>query len=116
MIGKISKKHITTVVILVVIAVAALLIKTGSPSEVQVRVVGFEPGVCTLDVPSSSCGPYTVNVKNPKREHSSYEVPGFRNRESKQYDEISTKVMDAKTHNTLITLTVNGKDEITAVH
>ncbi len=87
-----------------------------STSDISARILDYGASICTMNVPSSDCGPYEVNVETSDGKRSTYTVAGFSNRASKRYDEIGLRIRSAKEQNSFVTLRVNNKNEIIAVY
>lgn len=81
-----------------------------------VRVENHGASICTMDIPSSSCGSYEVNVVLSDGKKATYIVPGYNDeKDIKRYDRINLKITEAKDKGLKINLKVNNKGEILAV-
>jgi uncharacterized protein YigE (DUF2233 family) len=82
--------------------------------EVTGRISELGYGACTMDVPSSSCGSYTIKVQTADGATESLKVRGYpkRNNNREAYEKISGLLNDSKQHNKEVVLTVNEDSEI----
>jgi hypothetical protein len=112
-----NKKLFVVIVLILIILVAALLSLKNNilVSRKPVRILEYGFSICTMDVPSSSCGPYEVKAQLINGEEFIYKVDGFDNRKSERYDDITSRITKAKKQNTIITLKINDKGYIVAV-
>lgn len=101
---------------LICLIALGFFLKNTSGSENSVKILDYGYSVCTLDVPSSSCGSYEVNVQSSDGKKSTYTVAGFDNRKSERYDEITSKIANAKKQNVDIKLIINNEGEIISTH
>jgi hypothetical protein len=100
---------------LMMLAGFAYSVKGSSSTERAVTIVDYGFNICTYDIPTSDCGSYDVTAQTGDGRKTTYKVAGFSNRDSKLYDEISSKITKAKEQKKQVTLKVNDKGEIISV-
>lgn len=100
---------------LVIVTGAIFFFRSNSGTAKTVRIVEYGLSICTQDIPTSACGPYDVTVQTADGQKATYTVAGFDNRDSKRYDDIGSKIAQAKKQNAEVTITTNSKGEITSV-
>jgi len=110
-----NRKTILPILLIVLLIIGAFVILKDTGVTKSVKVLDYGYSVCTMDIPSSSCGPYEVNVESSDGQKSTYEVAGFDNDDSEQYYKITSKIVDSKESNKTVELQVNNNGEITAV-
>jgi hypothetical protein len=111
-----SKLTVLTLIIgLMVLAGFVYFLKGASSTEKTVKVVDYGFSICTQDIPTSDCGPYDVTVQTTDGQKTVYKVAGFSNRNSKLYDEITSKITKAKEQKAQVALDINSKNEIISV-
>lgn len=111
-----NTKFIALIMLVAAVLLAALiLLNTRADTKRSVKILAYSPGMCTMDYPSSSCGPYEVTVQSAGGQNATYTVAGFSNAESKLYNELSMKIRKAKYQQSTVTLEVNDKGEIISV-
>lgn len=93
----------------ILVGLAIISFKKGSDSY---KIISSDFSICTGDVPTSSCGSYEVKVQSMSGKELTLTVPGFDNRKSEKYDEITSKIEKAKQDKTNLKLEVNNKQEI----
>ena len=106
---------VSTTIILLIFLSIFLINKYGFPTgRYKIDEAGFS--VCTMDIPSSSCGGYTVRVESQDGTKTNYTVPGYDSDEGRErYDKVSAKISQAKESNARVNLNVNGEGEIVSV-
>lgn len=112
---KLKQTIISALILLTVLAGGAYFLMRGSATQKTVKILDYGYSICTQDIPTSACGPYDVSTQTPDGQKITYKVAGFKNRDSKLYDDITYKVSTAKEKKTQVILKVNGKDEIVSV-
>lgn len=87
----------------------------GVENKLLVRVLDNGPSICTQDIARSSCGSYEVTVQLSDGRKTLYTVVGFENRDSERYDEITSKLDEAKKRATEVEIRINNSEQITSV-
>jgi hypothetical protein len=111
-----KRKHvIITALLAACLIAAALFFISMRTSEKSVTVLEYGLSVCTLNIPTSSCGQYDVQVQSADGKKATYAAAGFDNRDRKRYDEIRSKIRKAKEQHTPVVIKINNKGIITSV-
>lgn len=100
---------------LVLLTSLLYFLKSNSSTEKTVQIVDYGYSVCTQDIPASDCGSYDVTAQTNDGRKVIYKVAGFSNRNSKLFNEVTSKITDAKERRTQVILKVNNKNEIISV-
>lgn len=112
-----TKLYITAIFIVVIGLMAlayATYVKPNNSSDVYI-VKDILSGVCTTDIPTSTCGPSQVEVVSETGESKTYLLPGFNGREEREkIGEMSRQLNTSKEQNARVKITVKG-NTITAV-
>lgn len=72
-----------------------------------VKILSHGFSVCTMDVPTSSCGPYEVKVQSLDGEQFVYKVNGFDNGRSEEYRKITSRITSAKEQSATVEIKTN---------
>lgn len=112
-----NRKLSLIIAVVIILSVVAFLSLKDSvlDSKKTVKILDYSLSVCTMNVPSSSCGPYEVSTQSVHGDKFTYKVAGFNNTKSERYDDITSRLAKAKQENTTVTLKLDNNDYVIAV-
>lgn len=102
------------VVLLGIVVLITLTLMSQSIEGRITRTVPFRG--CTMDIPSSSCGPYEVTFQPASGEVITYYAPGWDGRdEAERSEQIAKKIEKAKEQKSVVRITVDKDGVITSI-